>query len=1791
MKKFNTLFVMAVLLVLLSVSSFAFVQLEWSTHPFVLQLQQQLSQWSGQQRAEKIYVQIDKTSYQPGEVIWYKLYLRDANQLQTKELSEIVYVELLSPKGTVITTNTQLALDGNAAGSFAISAKLASGRYKLKAYTNWMKNTETLFEKDILVQKAVLPNLNRKLEFERKAYGPGAEVVANLNLTSLANAPVRYLPLDLTISLAGKVLATQTDTTDFSGEAALQFRLPEELEISDGLLTVSFDYQGQRESISRSIPIVLQNIELKFFAEGGDLIMGQQNRIAFKAWNEFGKPSDVEGSIFDEKDQLITNFSSYHQGMGSFDFLPKTSNHYYAKITKPKGIKERYSLPKILPAGLTLQVADTNSEGLVFKVQSSEKSTVHLVAQAGDRILFSKSLTVNARTEIEVPIADFPMGITRFTLFDAAQQARCERLVFLHPQRKLQVDLALDKKQYLPREKLSLEISVKDEAGLPVQGNFSVSVADDKLLDFVDDKQANILASLLLESELKGVIEEPNFYFDATETKAVLALDFLMMTHGWRRFSWEKVQAGASLANVKFPLEQAIVCGKVVNDQLEPVANALVELNQPTQVVKTDAMGNFKLQQVDLSQESKSVEVKADGYQLAKSNIRNFADTVLVVLGNENGMLEGLVMDAKENPLIGCKVEVTDSQGRSWFMYTQATGAYAFHQLAGGIYEMKVSQVNYQTNLVKGIQIGAGKKLRIDLNIKAKEQGNSILAVKRFESTSGMLITSNASNQLPEATITPSTKGKKESFPAQSFLGAEMLMDDGVLLDEIVVTNYKIPLIQQDNTTSGAIIRSEEIRNLPVRNINSIAAKAVGITSTDDGEVLNIKGARTGSTYFIDGIRISSNLIPMSEIDQLQVLTGGVDASFGGGEALVMQPTFRSGKLSGPASNFVPTYEQATGKRMGELDAGSMVIRGSIAESSKSISHRNRGQRQVVSIPKKVYTLVEEAPRFYDKSCEVLEDPAARMACAQEKLSAHLQHFFGQRGGHRRQNKGQAVFQFFVNKKGEIGYPRLHIDHSAGNYFRNWQYNQAIRKMPKWVPAKNNGKKVACWYTIPFDLGQIIRPEPTIYQQVRQFYVPPVKRIKAARNARKDYRTTIHWAPMVTTDAKGKAQLNFWNNDAVSSFRITLEGLSQQGKIAYATEKYFTQLPISMQVKAPFSALQGDRFQLPISLTNHTEKVVQGRLSLVLPPQFELMEDFPKSVVVLAKESKTIFVKIGLTGDQKYFQSGYNQTIVVRYATAEQDETFQTKIKSYEYGYPNYQTLTGTELENHFKLKVENSIPGTVKLGLKAYPNRLGEVVATLDKMLRQPNGCFEQTSSTTYPNILAYNLLKKKKLNHRKIEQQALEYIQKGKERLLGFEVRSGGFDWYGKGPAHEGLTAYGLMEFVDMQRVIKVDPHLIQRTANWLLERRDGTGSWNRYRKGSFGNSKPHLGDAYIVWAMCEAGFGAEISKEIDKSYQRALATKDNYLLALMANALYLMKDERATTLMNILLEQRAAGGYWMGKEGTISSNSIRYAATETTALVALALMKAQTAPSVLLDQTVDYLLKQKNRFGFGSTQSTILVLKALVAYSSNFEPAIEPGEMKIYAGAELIGRYFYSSNNLEAIVIDSLSKYALNGEEDFAVVFENTKKAIPFELELKYQSLKPLAPKDCKVNLTTELQMDRLRMGETTRLKVTLSNTTQDTLGNAMAEIGIPAGLSLQSWQLKEIQDKAMADYYELFDGKLVLHFINLMPAAIKKIGLDLKADIPGTYNAYASSAYLYYDNEAVYWTATKGVSIVP
>lgn len=323
---------------------------------------------------------------------------------------------------------------------------------------------------------------------------------------------------------------------------------------------------------------------IQFFPEGGNMVEGLPTKLGFQLVDQYGQGADGEGYIIANTKDTVSLFRPLKFGIGSFAFTPQNGVAYEAIVRLPGGETLSASLPPIYKSGYVLQVAEADKEHLQVTVTTTEapEDPVYLLAHTrGDVKLAAAKRIANGKATWTVEKAKLGDGITSFTLFNTERQPVCERLYFKRPVERLNIDLTSDAKEYSTRSRVSLSVKTQTNQNQPSGADVSLSVF---LLDSLQGlNQTTIEQYFWLVSEVKGEIESPGYYFSGDNNEAATALDNLLLTQGWRRFSWEDVAAKGRLSFSFLPeYEGLVIKGRVTNKQTgEPVPGALCFLSVP----------------------------------------------------------------------------------------------------------------------------------------------------------------------------------------------------------------------------------------------------------------------------------------------------------------------------------------------------------------------------------------------------------------------------------------------------------------------------------------------------------------------------------------------------------------------------------------------------------------------------------------------------------------------------------------------------------------------------------------------------------------------------------------------------------------------------------------------------------------------------------------------------------------------------------------------------------------------------------------------------------------------------------------------------------------------------------------------------------------------------------------------------------------------------------------------------------------------------------------------------------
>lgn len=421
---------------------------------------------------EKVYLHLDKPYYTPGEDIWFKAYLFDAqNHFLGYSPSKVLYVDLVSPEGEILYHHQLPIENGVANGDFDLKGTFPSGNYQVRAYTNWMRN------------------------FDASWF------------------------FETTIPLYENTTLSEENSTVVETDSILA--------------------------------------DIQFFPEGGDLVYTVPTQVGFKGVNKEGLGVKVDGKLVDETGKQITIFSSLHLGMGSFFFTPQAGKLYRA-IVNVNGEEQTFNLPKAKESGYGVIVNNTKTNSVSVRIVATEDlegSEVYLVGQTRGKVYYKgKGKIIKRILYFEIPRQVLPSGILQLTLFTNKMVPLNERLVFINYAQDLDINVKTNRKRYKERDKVKISVNVSDAEGKPVVAQLSMAVTDAGQIS-INKQRESILSNMLLTSDLKGTIENPAFYFRDAESNTQKALDALMLTQGWRRFTWQDV-LNLNEVTVVYPYEQ-----------------------------------------------------------------------------------------------------------------------------------------------------------------------------------------------------------------------------------------------------------------------------------------------------------------------------------------------------------------------------------------------------------------------------------------------------------------------------------------------------------------------------------------------------------------------------------------------------------------------------------------------------------------------------------------------------------------------------------------------------------------------------------------------------------------------------------------------------------------------------------------------------------------------------------------------------------------------------------------------------------------------------------------------------------------------------------------------------------------------------------------------------------------------------------------------------------------------------------------------------------------------------------
>jgi len=687
---------------------------------------------------------------------------------------------------------------------------------------------------------------------------------------------------------------------------------------------------------------------------------------------------------------------------------------------------------------------------------------------------------------------------------------------------------------------------------------------------------------------------------------------------------------------------------------------------------------------------------------------------------------------------------------------------------------------------------------------------------------------------------------------------------------------------------------------------------------------------------------------------------------------------------------------------------------------------------------------------------------------------------------------------------------------------------------------------------------------------------------------RADFTETLCWHAGLRTDAAGKATVEFGLNDAVTSFRVFGEAFAGNGALGVGSIQIESVEPFYLEPKLPLEVTSGDRMQVPIAVVNATDTAASdARIEVRSHSSQSTDEDiFQFALPADSRVRKLLTVRVGKFSGQA--------ELTLRGSAGPYADQVTRKLSVRPKGFPievgRGGMLAPGGVATHEISVPDTLVPGSLQARVVVYPTPLASMTEALERLIQEPCGCFEQTSSTTYPLVMAQQYF----MSHQGVDpslvERSADILEKGYQRLTGFESPSGGYEWFGSDPGHDALTAYGLLQFTDMVEVRHVDTGMLERTKKWLLGQRDGKGGFARKTHTLHTwLADPECANTYNTWALLEAGIQADLSREVGWVRDAVPAMQNTYALALAANVLALGGEaDAANQVLDKLAGLQADDGSLSGATTSVIGSGGEALAVETTALAALAWLR-NPSYTENVEKSIRYLAETCKAGRFGSTQSTILALRAIVTYDQSRARPKAPGALQLVVDGQKVGApVAFTTETQGAIELPEIAAQLTPGKHQVQLAMEGGSD-MPFSLAVKFHSLKPDSSEECKLYLEAALNDVELEEGAVTEAQVSVTNRSGEVVPTPVAIIGLPGGLEPRHDQLKELVKAGKIAAYEVLGREVVLYWRSLEAEQRVDLPLSLVAAVPGSYTGPASRAYLYYTDEHKHWVDGLEVTI--
>ncbi|MFU8802967.1 MAG: alpha-2-macroglobulin family protein [Bradymonadaceae bacterium] len=702
---------------------------------------------------------------------------------------------------------------------------------------------------------------------------------------------------------------------------------------------------------------------------------------------------------------------------------------------------------------------------------------------------------------------------------------------------------------------------------------------------------------------------------------------------------------------------------------------------------------------------------------------------------------------------------------------------------------------------------------------------------------------------------------------------------------------------------------------------------------------------------------------------------------------------------------------------------------------------------------------------------------------------------------------------------------------------------------------------------------------------------------------------TMVWMPELDSDEDGNLRVSFPVPDSMTSWRLDAYAHSRDGRFGQGQAGLLVTRHFFVELDLPTHLTDGDRIEVPATLVNNTDEVLKVRVEATTEGALKV-EPLDRQQIEVAPRNRHVFtlsIRAEGVGKGELTVSAYGEES--RLLDGERREATIAP-----HGRTISDTISGIILEGARQEFIipDEAIVNTPAVDVTILPGKVSDALDGLEGMLRKPHGCFEQTSSINYPNTLVLQVLEQTDPGlwpggaetWKEADEKARSLLHLGYQRMLTFQDHEGAFALYPRARPEILLTAYGVVQLLDMSKVHNVDEKVVLRSVEWLARRQAHNGSWSPdgHRRYSRGVDDTIRTTALVSLGMLRATsapyYGPATDKALDYLERQLPSITSDHTLALVANALLLGKREDAAKRAMDRLAERVVGadklGYldetgrtWMGGHG-------QYARVETTAMAANAFLIAGVQQP-LWEPMLNYIAANRASWGgWGTTQATVWSLTAM----QQMRPAPGRTEILVRLGGQPMA-HAQGDARPGQMIIDSEIALMQTFREDgvstgsnmMTIASTDTTPAMyraTAEYAVPWSS--PLAADKSGIVVSLDVPDRRMMIHTNQTLTAHLKNTGASRMDTLIVELPLPPGAFVSRDQFEELVEKGAIDHFEILPTHVRIYLAGINPQQTLTLEYTFASMLRGEMVLPPLRAYQFYTPRPLFEIDGGGV-VVP